>query len=92
MLFTGWTILATLTSSLTEAETLNRELQRRVQHKHDLLESNYQRLRVLERESAIAAERERIMQDVHDGIGGQLVSTLALGESGTRVRLRLALA
>lgn len=82
LLFSGWSILASLADSLTEAETLNRELEVRVRDKHDELETNYQRLRALERETAIAAERERIMQDVHDGIGGQLVSTLALVESG----------
>lgn len=82
LLFSGWTILASLADSLTEAETLNRELEGRVRQKHHELESNYRKLRSLERERAIAAERERIMQDVHDGIGGQLVSTLALVESG----------
>lgn len=82
LLFSGWTILASLADSLTEAETLNRELEGRVRQKHRELESNYRKLRRLERERAIAAERERIMQDVHDGIGGQLVSTLALVESG----------
>lgn len=82
LLFSGWSILASLADSLSEAETLNRELEGRVREKHEELETNYQKLRALERESAISAERERIMQDVHDGIGGQLVSTLALVESG----------
>lgn len=82
LLFSGWSILVSLADSLTEAETLNRELEGRVKEKHAELETNYQKLRALERERAIADERERIMQDVHDGIGGQLVSTLALVESG----------
>jgi signal transduction histidine kinase len=30
----------------------------------------------------VAGERERIMQDVHDGVGGQLVSALAMVEGG----------
>lgn len=82
LLITGASILGKLSDSLTEAESLNLELEGRVRQKHEELEENYQRLRTLERERAVTSERERIMQDVHDGIGGQLVSTLALVESG----------
>ena len=82
LLFAAWSIIANLADSLNESETLNRELEGRVQEKHQELEENYRQIRSYERERAIAAERERIMQDVHDGIGGQLVSTLALVESG----------
>jgi signal transduction histidine kinase len=53
-----------------------------VAEKHAELERNYERLNALERERATAAERERLVRDMHDGLGGQLVSTLALVESG----------
>ena len=68
--------------ALTEAETLNRELGERVEERSEWLARNYERLRVLERQRVLVEERERIMRDMHDGIGGQLVSTLALIESG----------
>lgn len=35
-----------------------------------------------ERERAALQERQRIMQDIHDGLGSQLVSSLALSERG----------
>ena len=35
-----------------------------------------------EREQAALQERQRIMQDMHDGLGSQLVSSLALSERG----------
>jgi signal transduction histidine kinase len=38
--------------------------------------------RAFERSRATALERERIMQDMHDGLGSQLVSSLALTEKG----------
>lgn len=45
-----------------------------------------QRLHLLdqqrEREQAALQERQRIMQDIHDGLGSQLISSLALSERG----------
>lgn len=36
----------------------------------------------LQKREVLSEERERIMRDMHDGIGGQLVSTLAMLEAG----------
>jgi signal transduction histidine kinase len=44
------------------------------------LDQTRQRSISLERDKAIADERSRIMKDMHDGIGGQLISSLALIE------------
>ena len=82
MLAAGWVMVANLGTVLVQSEELNAELEQRVADKHSELERNYGRLRELERERAIAGERERIMRDMHDGMGGQLVSTLAMVESG----------
>ncbi len=46
--------------------------------KHEQLLKSRQETISLERAQAISTERERIMQDMHDGIGGQLVASLAL--------------
>jgi signal transduction histidine kinase len=81
-------LLERFTNALTEAESLNRDLGERVEERSELLASNYDRLHVLERQRVLVEERERIMRDMHDGIGGQLVSTLALiecGETDTQV-------
>lgn len=82
LITSGWVLLARLVETLHETEALNRDLEQRVADKHRELERNYVRLAELERERAVADERERLMRDVHDGVGGQLVSTLALVESG----------
>lgn len=75
------TLLSRISHALTEAETLNRELEQRVAARGVELENNYQRLRELERQRAISAERERMTADMHDGIGGHLVQALAVAEN-----------
>ena len=67
---------------LREAETARAELESRVREREQLLKRNYERLRESERLQAIAAERSRIMQDMHDGLGSQLLSSLMLVERG----------
>jgi signal transduction histidine kinase len=79
---TSRVVVSRLIEDLAESERSNRELELRVREKHAELERNYERLRELERMRAVVAERERIVQDVHDGLGGQLVSALAMVESG----------
>jgi signal transduction histidine kinase len=82
LLTMGWALLARMVDSHTETLVLNRELEHRVAEKGRELEHNYARLAALERDRAVAEERARLMRDVHDGVGGQLVSTLALVEAG----------
>jgi len=79
----GWIVVSRLVESMRETAALNRDLEARVAEKHRELAHNYERLRALERERAVVGERERIMRDMHDGMGGQLVSTLAMVEHGT---------
>ncbi len=80
------TLLSRISRALTEAETLNRELESRVAAKGAELERNYQELRVLERERLLGAERERMTRDMHDGIGGQLMHALSVAESKPEYR------
>jgi signal transduction histidine kinase len=58
---------ASLNDSVKELSLKNEELARKRQEAIEL-----------ERSKAISDERTRIMKDMHDGIGGQLVSTLAM--------------
>lgn len=78
---TAWSMLRRVIQALHGAERQNLELEARVREKQRELEQNYERVRALEQERLLAAERQRIMRDVHDGVGGQLVSTLAMVES-----------
>ena len=75
-------LLVRLVESHREMLALNRDLEQRVDDKRRELAENYARVSELERHRVIGEERERLMRDVHDGVGGQLVSTLALVESG----------
>lgn len=61
-----------------ESEQLNRELEQRVSDKEAELKENYALLAKLEKDEAIDGERDRIMRDMHDGVGGQLVGALNL--------------
>jgi signal transduction histidine kinase len=67
---------------LAEAETARAELETRVKEREQLLKRNYERLRESERLQVQAQERQRIMQDMHDGLGSQLLSSLMLVERG----------
>lgn len=80
--FGAWLVLDHLIEALAESERLNAVLDRRVAEKHAELEASYQRLRSLERTAGHAEERERILREMHDGMGGQLMATLALVETG----------
>ena len=67
--------------ALAESQQMNAELEERVQKKQQELEDNFALLQRLSRHAAVAEERQRIMTDMHDGIGAQLISALSLAES-----------
>jgi signal transduction histidine kinase len=67
---------------LREAEIARAELETRVREREQLLKRNFERLRESERIKAEGQERQRIMQDMHDGLGSQLMSSLMLVERG----------
>jgi signal transduction histidine kinase len=75
-------LVVSLARSLDSAHRLNVDLEQRVEEKHRELDASYARTAILERDRAIAGERERMMRDMHDGTGGQLVSALAMVEGG----------
>jgi signal transduction histidine kinase len=58
------------------------DLDRKVQEKTRALADQFERTRSLERRMVLAQERERLVRDMHDGMGGQLVSLLMLIRSG----------
>ncbi len=76
------TLLKRFVGSLNSTEQLNTELESRITAKHQELEENYTKMRSLEHQQVLIAERERILRDMHDGMGGHLVSTLALVDKG----------
>jgi len=75
-------LLKRFVGALNESEQLNTELESRITAKHQELEDNFTKMRTLEHQQVLTAERERILRDMHDGMGGHLVSTLALVDTG----------
>ncbi|WP_167772807.1 AAA family ATPase [Ramlibacter humi] len=65
-----------------ELQRANALLEERVAQRTRQLEDNHQRLRQLERRRAADDERQRIMRDLHDGLGSQLFVTLSRVERG----------
>jgi signal transduction histidine kinase len=89
-IFAGGILVNRFVRSLNDYEKLNVELEGRVVQKHAELEDNYKRMHQLERQSAIVEERQRIMRDMHDGLGAQLISTLSLVEHGNLAKEQIA--
>lgn len=73
----GWLILSRLLRALARQEALARLLRRRVAERSSALRSTSDALREREREALLAEERQRIMMDLHDGVGGHLANALA---------------
>ncbi len=68
---------------LDQHEALNAQLVSRVNERERELTLSYERLRILDAQRTTAEERQRLMRDMHDGIGSHLMSTLALSRTGT---------
>jgi signal transduction histidine kinase len=72
--------------SLQQSESISEQLALRVAERERELAASYEQLRKLEREHAATEERQRIMQDMHDGVGSQLLSTLVMAQRGAATR------
>lgn len=68
--------------ALETTADLNRHLEERVAERERELQARYAQVARLEREQAAAEERQRIMQDLHDGLGSQLFTALLRIERG----------
>ena len=76
-------LFAEVESSQRGLRELNRDLERRVLERTRRLEETYAHAARLERTHAADQERQRLMRDLHDGLGSQLLATLRRLESGT---------
>ena len=68
--------------AIEQVEGANEQLEGRLRQREADLQANHERLRTVEREQALLLERERLMADMHDGIGSTLMSSLILLEHG----------
>jgi signal transduction histidine kinase len=72
-----------LASTVGEVEQLNRELGERVKATEERLHKAYSELSVLEKQSAVDDERQRLMREMHDGLGSGLMTSLTMAERGS---------
>lgn len=86
----GWILTNRFVQALNESERVNTELEQRVARKHAELEENFARLKEMERQRAISEERQRIMREMHDGLGSQLIATLNLTEQSDASKTQIA--
>ena len=68
--------------SFKRERELNLLMTRRMQQQEAELRQLHEKDQRRDRERAALQERQRIMQDIHDGLGSQLISSLALSERG----------
>jgi signal transduction histidine kinase len=74
------TLLLRFITTYRDAEEANLILEERIEEKQAELEQHYSRVSELEQLQAVSDERERIMREMHDGMGGHLVSALSMVE------------
>ncbi|HTW38574.1 MAG TPA: ATP-binding protein [Steroidobacteraceae bacterium] len=86
----GWALIDRFVASHNEYEQLNAVLEARVRERERALAGHYTRAAELEREQAVAAERERILRDMHDGLGSQLIAARVLVEKGGQSSTQIA--
>jgi signal transduction histidine kinase len=76
----GFATVRRISDSLGAAERMNIELEGRVEAARAALAASEEERRRLEVANAVKEERERIMQEMHDGIGSNLVTALAAAQ------------
>ncbi len=68
--------------AIVEVEQLNASLAERLRAREVELEMSHQRLRAVEQRQMLSDERQRMMQDMHDGLGSSLISAIRSVEHG----------
>lgn len=68
--------------AIGEVEQLNASLAERLRAREAELEASHRKLRGIERLQTISDERQRLMQDMHDGLGSSLISAIRSVEGG----------
>ncbi|MBE1161400.1 sensor histidine kinase [Dyella sp. 7MK23] len=69
-------------NAIDEVEQVNAGLAQRLRLREVELEESHQRLREIEQRQLLSDERQRLMQDMHDGLGSTLISAIRSVEQG----------
>lgn len=74
--FMAWYVGTRFTESLRSKQDANRHLQQEVADVTAQLSASYEYAKQAEHKAAIASERQRIMRDIHDGLGSRLIDVV----------------
>jgi signal transduction histidine kinase len=85
-----YVILSRYVRAVDETEQANVHLAQRLQARETELAENFEKLRVVQQRQLLHAERQRLMQDIHDGMGSQLMSALHVAEAGNLSETQMA--
>jgi signal transduction histidine kinase len=78
-----WVVSKRFYMARMEALELQQSLERRIEQKEQDLRESFERLSQADRARAVSAERERILRDMHDGVGANLATAMRQLEGGT---------
>jgi signal transduction histidine kinase len=78
------------TRAIEEARQVNAGLEQRLQAREAELNHSHALLREVEQRQMLSQERQRLMQDMHDGLGSSLVSALRVVEGGRLEDIQVA--
>lgn len=81
LLLIGYLLVRRFLQAVQQSEELNQDLESRVQKAHDKIESDYEKILILETEQASNHERERIYRNLHDDMGSKLLSLVYEAEN-----------
>lgn len=86
----AWMLVERYTSAVRSLRHANQVLTERVAQREAQLRSAFARTQKIDAEETALRERGRILRDMHDGLGSQLVTTLSMLESGKASRPEIA--
>ncbi len=78
------------TRAIEEARQVNASLEQRLQAREAELNRSHALLREVAQRQTLSQERQRLMQDMHDGLGSSLVSALRVVEGGRLQDIQVA--
>lgn len=83
----AWLIAERYSRTAASFQALNTDLSRRVDEREQQLKAAFEVLREQQHHQSVANERQRIMREIHDGVGSQLVALLNMvGRPGADAR------
>jgi len=75
-------VLRRYLAAISEVESVNSSLEGRLADRTRELAVSYEKLQRVEKERAVIEERQRLMREMHDGLGSSLMSSLVMVEQG----------